>query len=109
MRLGAALNHAMARRLVYHPLFEQDVIEAANWYDGRSTGLGDAFISNVKATVAQVAADPDRFASTLLGVRYWRVERFPYIVLFDVLESQINFPGVLHTARAIEKWREKRT
>ncbi len=98
----------MDKDITYHPLFHCDVMEAANWYDRRSAGLGDAFATNVKSTVAEIIDDPDRFAATPMGLRYLRVERFPYLVLFDVTEEQVCFLGVLHTARSIEKWRDKR-
>jgi hypothetical protein len=98
----------MDRSVRYHPLFDCDVIEAANWYDDRSAGLGDAFAANVRAATELVIADPERFGRTDLGLRYARVERFPYLVLFDVTDSELLLLGVLHTARSIEKWRRDR-
>ncbi len=38
-------------RVRYHPLFDSDVIDAADWYDARADGLGDAFVENVRQTV----------------------------------------------------------
>jgi hypothetical protein len=96
------------RHVRYHPLFDQDVIEAANWYDDRSAGLGDAFSANVLFSVSEIFSDPERFARTTAGLRYSRVERFPYVVLFDLAGTEILMLGVLHTARSMEKWRESR-
>ncbi len=96
------------KRIRYHPLFDCDVIEAANWYDERSVGLGEAFTANVSAAVDAVIANPNRFGKTPLGVRYSRVKRFPYLVLFDVLEDELLFFGVLHTARSMEEWMRSR-
>ena len=73
----------MARTIRYHPEFENDVIEAANWYDSRSSGLGAAFSENVLQATDSIISDPDRFALTAKGLRYRRVSRFPYIVLFS--------------------------
>jgi hypothetical protein len=98
----------MARSLRYHPLFECDVREAAGWYDRRLVGLGDAFVDLVRIATNEVIADPARFSTVTGGVRYARVERFPYLVLFEFDDEELRMLGVLHTARSIEKWREQR-
>jgi toxin ParE1/3/4 len=97
----------MARRIRYHPLFDCDVREAAAWHDRRVAGLGTAFIDLVDSRIAEVIVDPNRFAGTPAGCRYVRIPRFPYIVLFDVAGDEILFLGVMHTARSMEKWRER--
>jgi len=97
----------MARTLRYHPLFDCDVREAAGWYDRRSPGLGDAFVDLVRQSAADVISDPGRFALSPAGCRYARVSRFPYVVIFDVTEHELQLLGVLHTARSMEKWRER--
>jgi len=99
----------MDRIVRYHSLFDCDVREAADWYDRRSPGLGDAFVDRVRRCVADVLADPERFALTPSGCRYIRVSRFPYVVLFDLAEKELLLLGVLHTARSEDKWRERQT
>lgn len=97
----------MARTLRYHPLFECDVREAAAWYDRRSPGLGNAFVELVRQRTDEVIAEPERFAKLPMGCRYAQVSRFPYVVLFEVTDSELQLLAVLHTARAMEKWRER--
>jgi hypothetical protein len=97
----------MARAIRFHPLFDCDVREAAGWYDRRSPTLGDQFADAVERTLRDIIADPQRFALTSVGCRSFRLPRFPYVVLFDVTESELNFFAVLHTARSMEKWRER--
>ena len=103
----------MDRLVRYHPLFDCDVREAAGWYDRRSPGLGDAFVDLVRKCVADVIADPERFALSPSDCRYIRVPRFPYVVLyvvlFDLADSELLMLGVLHTARSMEKWRERQS
>lgn len=97
----------MPRKLRYHPLFDCDVREAAYWYDRRSEGLGDAFVGCVEACVDQIRSDPERFVKLPDGCRYLRVKRFPYVVLFTLLDTELLLLGVLHTARSRSKWRER--
>lgn len=98
----------MARAIRYHPLFECDVVEAANWYDGRSQGLGGVFSGKVKIATEAVLRHPERFVATNAGLRYVRVKRFPFIVLFHADDTEVLLLGVLHTARSIEKWKVSR-
>lgn len=99
----------MAKATRYHPLFDCDVREAAGWYDRRSAGLGDVFVDLVSRCVAEVISDPERFATVQSGCRCARVRRFPYVVLFDVADEELLMLGVLHTARSMKKWRERRS
>lgn len=99
----------MAKAIRYHPLFECDVREAAEWYDRRSPGLGDVFVELVSQSVAEIIADPGRFAIGPTGCRYVRVPRFPYVVLFEPVNDELLMFGVMHTARSMEKWRERQS
>lgn len=98
----------MTRRVIYHPLFERDVIEAAEWYDDRADGLGDAFAANVAQAIDAVIVSPERFGKVSSELHYARVQRFPYLVLFDYSDSDLLLLGVLHTAKSIQKWRRSR-
>ncbi len=60
MRSGKISQKEMDRKLRYHPLFNSDVAAAADWYDARSPGLGDAFATTVRNTVGEALSDPKR-------------------------------------------------
>lgn len=91
----------------YHPLFDCDVLEAAGWYDQRCEGLGDRFADAVRLAVNDVIADPERFSLSPAGLRYIQTQHFPYVILFDVIDQDLLFLAVVHTARSMEKWRER--
>ena len=97
----------MARALRYHPLFDCDVREAAGWYDRRSTGLGDVFVDLVSQSVAEIIVAPERFAvgPTILTLRSY--SSFSVRGLLDLVDEELQIFGVLHTARSMEKWRER--
>ena len=99
----------MARSLRYHPLFDSDVLNAAAWYDERQPQLGSDFVVRVERAVSQMMADPDRRTSTDYGVRYWPVERFPYVVFYDLTDFELLVLGVMHTSQESQKWLAVRT
>jgi plasmid stabilization system protein ParE len=99
----------MARSLRYHPLFDSDVLRAAEWYDDRHPSLGSDFVVRVRTAVDELIADPERRASIDYGVRYWPVQRFPYVVFCDLTESELLMLGVMHTSQESKKWLSGRT
>ena len=94
----------MARSLRYHPLFDSDVLNAAEWYDGRQPNLGSDFLVRVRRAVNQLVADPELRTSVVYGIRYWPVQRFPYVVFYDLTESEVLIFGVMHTSQNSDKW-----
>ncbi|MEQ8836607.1 MAG: hypothetical protein RID07_07365, partial [Lacipirellulaceae bacterium] len=73
----------MARSVRYHLLFDSDVLEAADWYDNRSMGLGTAFVNEARRITEAVIRSPELYGLTPTGLRFARLNRFPYLVLFD--------------------------
>lgn len=99
----------MGRSLRYHPLFGFDVLNAAEWYDERQPNLGSDFVVRVRRAVDELIEDPDRRTSKDYGVRYWPVQRFPYVVFYDLTELELLILGVMHTSQESNKWLSRRT
>lgn len=90
--------------LRYHPLFADDVLEAAGWYEAQNPTLGVTFVERVAEAVGLVIQDPERRGTEGFGVRYWPLRKFPFVVFYDVTGDAILIVGVMHTARDSEKW-----
>ncbi|WP_157772404.1 type II toxin-antitoxin system RelE/ParE family toxin [Lacunisphaera limnophila] len=88
---------------MFNPRVEDDVLQAAAWYESKRPGLGDALIDELIAVWRSLGENP------LLGARKhpsrnlrWRFpERFPYRVLYEVDEVSrtVVVLAVLHAAR----------
>ena len=48
-------------RVVFEHEAEQEMIEAADFYDAENTGLGSDFLDEVESASDLLAADPQRF------------------------------------------------
>ena len=96
--------HVMNRTLRYHPLFDSDALNATEWYDSRQADLGMDFLARVRKAIDHLISDPERRTPADYGVRYWPVERFPYVVFYDLTESEILVLGVMHTSQDSHKW-----
>ena len=86
----------------------QDVADAAYWYacHGGLT-LGEDFLIAVEEAVSHIAHCPasgsPRYADILkiAGLRFWAVERFPYLIFYIEHATQIDIWRVLHGERDI--------
>jgi plasmid stabilization system protein ParE len=92
------------------PEAKAEANEAVRWYEDRREGLGDRFLTALYAAFDDLAADPRRMSlletDELSGreIRRARVAKFPYIVIFEVAESEIRVVAVAHTSRRPDYW-----
>ncbi len=92
---------------------EEELANAAEWYEARHAGLGLAFLVCVEEARARMAAAPkaqplvpdvpDRFA-----VRRCRVPRFPYWLVFLEIGDEIRILAIAHVRRRPRFWRGRR-
>jgi hypothetical protein len=65
--------------LAYDPRVEDDLAGAASFYEGRSSGLGERFLVEVRLAVDEILRAPERWARIENGpVRRYLLVRFPY-------------------------------
>ncbi len=85
---------------------------AVDWYEARRAGLGDDFADEVYAAVRKVVANPHAY-SRVLGappgreIRAVKVNRFNYLVAYEVLPSEILILSVRHARRRGQPWRRR--
>jgi toxin ParE1/3/4 len=98
-------------RVVVRPEAEDDVVEAAFWYESRGEGLGTRFSEEVVAVFDALATNPllhcRRHPSKNIRWRY--PEHFPYRVIYEVIEDEktVVVGAVLHAARHDREWRRR--
>jgi plasmid stabilization system protein ParE len=89
----------MIPRIIVLPRAEQDLRDAADYYDHRQAGLGDMFLDHVVETMCEIRANPQLFATMLSDVRRASVSRFPYGIFYRILGETIAVLAVYHSSR----------
>jgi hypothetical protein len=74
----------MNRRVSFHPLAEQELNEAASYYEAGSPGLGATFLNEVEHAINQILEHPKAALLVNRVVRRKLVRRFPYSVMYSV-------------------------
>ena len=90
-------------RVVIRPEVESDVAEVARWYESQQAGLGAEFVEEIIQAWAALAENPllNARRHPRKNIRWCYPERFPYRVIYEVLEAEhsVVVAAVLHAAR----------
>jgi toxin ParE1/3/4 len=90
---------------VFHPLAEQELIDAAAYYEEQRLGLGLEYLGEVEHAVNFLIRYPEAGSSVRASVRRLTLPKFPYSLLYRVLENeQIRILAVAHHKRRPQYW-----
>ena len=98
-------------RVEFAPEVEQDVAEAADWYEIRQPGLGAKFVEEIIRVWDALKESPLLHSRRhpKKDIRWRYPERFPYRVIYEVDETKriVKVAAVLHAARHDRQWRKR--
>lgn len=94
----------MKRVARFHRLARRELIEAAEYYDGESPGLGTAFLDAVETGVAEILEHPEAGTPIHENVRRRLIPRFPYGILYVVEGGAVRVLAVMHVKRRPMYW-----
>lgn len=91
---------------------EEELFQAASWYEGQRESLGFEFLGEVRAAQARVRAAPRTFGLVTsvpaeLRARRCPVGRFPYALVFIELADEVRVLAVAHNRRRPGYWKER--
>jgi len=79
----------MRARAEYHPRTVSDLNSAVTHYNDLRQGLGDELRSEVYAAIDRILANPRQFAVVERDIRRCFVRRFPYSILFRLVDEDV--------------------
>jgi len=86
------------------PPAEQELKDAAAWYEAQAPKLGQAFLDLVEKATEGVAANPKLGPVVKGSVRRRLVVRFPYALLYRETRTEILVLAVMHLRRRPMYW-----
>jgi plasmid stabilization system protein ParE len=97
----------MSLRAIIREAAEADIAEAALWYQNQQSGLGEDFVSEIRAAITSAAENPRRYRRLRRRPEVRRVltHRFPYRVFFVLRPDAIIVFRVLHGTRHDREWK----
>ena len=64
------------------PLANREYLDSVAWYEERQRGLGHRFAAAGKKTLAEIAADPERWPFEEQDVRAAKVPRWKFVIYY---------------------------
>jgi plasmid stabilization system protein ParE len=88
-------------RLSIHPEASADIREEAEYYEGKQSGLGLAFLQEVDSAIDTIVSMPEAFPERRKNIRMYVLSRFPFSVLYRLRDKKrcIEVLVVRHHAR----------
>lgn len=102
----------MSRSVRFEPEALLEVSHATNWYEDRRSGLGADFLRAIDGTTIRIKQQRilglrlpalDRSST----VRRVSVPRFPYQVVFQVVDDEVRILAVAHNHRRPGYWADR--
>ncbi|WP_353932423.1 type II toxin-antitoxin system RelE/ParE family toxin [Okeanomitos corallinicola TIOX110] len=95
--------------VIFHPLAEQELTEAINYYEEQRTDLGLEYLEAVEQAVNCLMYYPEIGAKVRGSIRRLVIPKFPYSLLYRVLEEEeIRILAVAHHKRKPFYWSRRK-
>jgi len=94
-------------RLIYHPEAEAELVEAAEFYEARSPGLGERFLREFDAAIAAILASPRLWPVVEGDLRRYTMRRFPFGIYYRAGGDELRILVIGHHSRHPEYWRDR--
>ena len=91
-------------RVVFRPEARAESLDARNWYDSRSPGLGLEFVRALEAALTSAMRNPQAFSFVEGALRRVILRRFPYSLIFRARSDHLVVVAVFHHRREPRSW-----
>ena len=73
--------------------------EAYRWYEEQKAGLGEEFLEELDKYYDKLQSNPKYFGSAKNNFRQLSLKRFPYVIVYEIIKSEVVVFAVFHTRR----------
>ena len=86
---------------------EEEMSEAAVFYESRTTGLGRDFLEDVQQVIARLRVHPEVGFEVAGGLRSALLRRFPFSLIYSLEPGEILVVSIAHHRRRPGYWRRR--
>lgn len=86
---------------------EQELVEAALWYESKEQGIGKRFRDEVAHVINRIAEDPHLWREREGGYRRVNCPVFPYFIAYFIRGQKIIVAAVAHGHRKPGYWKSR--
>ena len=96
----------MKERIFLQPA-EEEMLEAAQYYEEQSRGLGGAFLEEIEHTITSIVTHPQSGRKLSNNIQRRIARRFPFGVLYAVEPDAIVIVAIMHLHRRPGYWKDR--
>lgn len=89
------------------PEADQDLMDAAVWYEEQQRGLGNRFLDEVVSAFSAISEAPRMFPSVHRNTRRTLIRHFPFGVYYRIESNDIVVVAVMHASRHPRRWKSR--
>jgi plasmid stabilization system protein ParE len=89
--------------VVFHPDAEEEFKEAVWWYGNQQEGLDLEFVRCIDDAIQKINRNPDLYPIEFENYRKKVVRRFPFKIIYEMIEDTIYVLAVFHSRRNPEQ------
>ena len=90
-----------------HPEAAQEARAARAWYAERSPNAARAFDEELDDAIRLIRENPQRWPEYIRGTRRFRLDHFPFLVVYRQLPDRVRVMAVAHAHRRTGYWRKR--
>lgn len=92
------------KRVEVHEAALREAKSAYRWYAAKSEQAARGFDAELYRTFQTIGEHPERFSTYMVGTRYLRLHRFPYLVVYLDESVRVHVIAVAHAKRRPRYW-----
>jgi len=91
----------------FHPEAKEELFEAINYFEKCRSGLGSEFSKEVFSTIQRIINFPSAWSKFSENTRRCLTSRFPFGVIYQVIEDEIYIIAVMQLNREPDYWKKR--
>ena len=87
----------MTIALIFKAQAQQDIIDAAKWYETQRSGLGEEFLHAVLKESDHIRVYPFAYPKKYKDIRELVMKKFPYLILYRIEEDLVYVHAIFNS------------
>lgn len=86
---------------------EEEITEAAIFYESKSQGLGAEFLDDIQRAINRVCTHPESGQKYKNNFRRYLLRKFPFSLIYNIEQDHILILAVTHHSRRPNYWKDR--
>jgi toxin ParE1/3/4 len=91
-------------KISFHPTARRELRKYQRWYLDRSESAAAGFEHEIDHAISRILEAPHRYPLTVRGRRRFVLVKYPFDVIYRVLDGEVEIMAVAHHSRRPEYW-----